>query len=234
MNEVEKKAAGEAAADMVRDGMTLGLGSGTTVDYFLRALGERVLGGMRIRGVPTSERTAHLCRRLGIDLLDFTSVDEVDLTVDGADEVDDSFRMIKGGGGALLREKMVAIASRQIAIVVDSSKLVTSLGNFPLAVEVTRFGHHLVERKLRERGIPCRLRISGDDPYITDNGHYILDCRMGIIEDPIRTEAGLKGMNGIVATGLFIGLCDTLIVGRGKDVEIRRRQSPETREIGRG
>lgn len=223
MQDAEKKVAGEAAATMVAHGMTLGLGTGTTVDFFLRALGELVRSGMKVRGVATSERTARLCHQLGIELLDFESVDEIDLSVDGADEVDDELRMIKGGGGALLREKMVAVASRHIVIIVDSSKIVPVLGNFPVPVEVIRFGHHQVERRLLERSLSCKLRLSRDDPYITDNGHYILDCHLGAISDPVATEASLKSISGVVDTGLFVNLCHTLIIGRGTHAEIRRK-----------
>ncbi|MEO5373940.1 MAG: ribose-5-phosphate isomerase RpiA [Alphaproteobacteria bacterium] len=224
MQNQEKKLAGEAAADMVRNGMTLGLGTGSTVAFFLRALGEKVKSGMKVRGVPTSERTANLCHQLGIELLDFASVDTIDLCVDGADEVDREFRIIKGGGGALLREKIVALASRRNVIIVDSSKMVDRLGAFPLPVEVVRFGHHHVARRLREKGVIVQLRITGDDPYITDNGHYILDCRMGLLDDPAVTEAELKSMTGVVDTGLFIGHCNTVIIGKGNEIFTRHRE----------
>lgn len=223
MQDHEKKVAGEAAAELVRDGMTLGLGTGSTVKYFLHALGEKVRNGMKVRGVPTSERTASLCHQLGIELLDFSSVDTLDLCVDGADEIDHDFRMIKGGGGALLREKVVATVARENVIIIDSSKLVDRLGSFPVPVEVVRFGYLHLERRLRARGFDLQLRISGDDPYITDNGHYILDCRMGTIADPSALEADLKTMTGVVDTGLFIGFCHTVIVGRGNEAILRRK-----------
>ncbi|MBF0562511.1 MAG: ribose-5-phosphate isomerase RpiA [Alphaproteobacteria bacterium] len=223
MHEIEKKAAGKAAAAMVEDGMLLGLGTGSTVDFFLRALGERVADGLMVRGVASSLRTAHLCKRLHIEMLDLASVNEVDLCVDGADELDRQFHMIKGGGGALLREKMVASIARHVTIIVDSTKLVTTLGAFPLPVEVNCFGYQLVERRLRALGIAPRLRLSDNAPYLTDNGHYILDCSMGAIPDPVGLEAKLKSLTGVIDTGLFLGLCHTAIIGRGTEVEIRRR-----------
>lgn len=215
MQDDEKKTAGEAAVELVRDGMTLGLGTGSTVAYFLKALGKKVQNGMNVRGVPTSERTAHLCHQLGIGLVDFASVESLDLTVDGADEVDHDFRMIKGGGGALLREKIVALASKRNVIIADSSKVVERIGTFPLPVEIIRFGYQQVERRIEEMGVKPTLRISGDDPYITDNGHYILDCRTGPIDDPKALEAQLKSLTGVVDTGLFLTHCHTLIIGMG-------------------
>ncbi len=223
MQEAEKKAAGQAAAGLVSDGMTLGLGTGSTVDHFLVALGDRVREGLRVSGIPTSERTAARCRELGIALTGFASVDRIDLTVDGADEIDGRLDMIKGGGGALLREKIVASAAGRVAIIVDSGKVVDALGAFPVPVEVTRFGHEWVEQKLRVGGIECGLRMAGDDPYVTDNDHYILDCRMGRIEDAPALDAEIQAIPGVVETGLFVGLCHTLIVGRGDTAEFHER-----------
>lgn len=220
MQNVEKRVAAEGALQLVRDGMTLGLGTGSTVAYFLKALSEK---GLKIRGVPTSERTATQCRALGIELLDIHSVTTLDLTVDGADEVDHKFRMIKGGGGALLREKLVAEISQHVAIIIDSSKLVDVLGDFPLPVEVVRFGYQQVERRLKDMGVDLRLRFVGDDPYTTDNGHYILDCRLGAIGDPDALAKELKAITGIVDTGLFLNHCDTLIIGKGNDLVVRRK-----------
>ncbi|MBF0130052.1 MAG: ribose-5-phosphate isomerase RpiA [Alphaproteobacteria bacterium] len=224
MQNDEKRIAGEAAVELVRDGMTLGLGTGSTVAFFLKALGEKVRLGMKVRGVPTSERTAHLCHQLGIELLDFASVDRLDLNVDGADEVDHDFRMIKGGGGALLREKLVALASRRNVIIADSSKAVERLGAFPLPVEIVRFGHHQIKRRIEEMGVRSTLRITGDDPYITDNGHYILDCQTGPIPDPAALEAWLKSVTGVVDTGLFLCHCHTLIIGKGDEAIRRNKQ----------
>ena len=209
----EKELAGKKAAELVEDGMTLGLGTGSTVECMLYALGDRVKAGLKIKGVPTSERTAALCHKLGIELVDFFQVDRLDLAIDGADEIDVNFQMTKGGGGALLREKIVAEAADKVAIMVDSTKLVDKLGAFPLPVEIVKFGHPQTEAKIRAMGIDFSLRSSGDDPYSTDNGNYILDCKMGTIDEQA----------GVVDTGLFIDLCDYLVIGTGDVAEIRNK-----------
>lgn len=220
----EKRIAGAAAADLVLDGMVLGLGTGSTVEHFLAALGEKVKTGMRVRGVPTSERTAKVCHGLGIEVLDFASVDALDLAIDGADEIDGHFQMIKGGGGALLREKIVAAAAREVAIIVDASKVVPMLGAFPLPVEIVRFGYQTVERKIRDRGIDFTLRHAGDNPFVTDNGNFILDLKMGpTIADPAKLHAELDAIPGVVDTGLFIDLCHVLLVGQNGEVRTLRR-----------
>lgn len=219
----EKRIAGTAAADLVEEGMVLGLGTGSTVECLLAALGEKVKVGMRVRGVPTSERTAKICHQLGIEVLDFASVDTLDLAIDGADEIDGNFQMIKGGGGALLREKIVAAAASQVAIMVDSSKVVDVLGAFPLPVEIVRFGYQTVERKVRDLGIDFTLRHAGDNPYVTDNGNFILDLKMGQIPHPAALHNELAAIPGVVDTGLFIDLCHVLVIGQGTEVRILRR-----------
>ncbi len=218
--DINKQMAGAAAAEMVEDGMVLGLGTGSTVNFFLRALGEKVAAGMRVAGIPTSERTATLCREVGIGLLDFAEVGRLDLAVDGADEIDPDFHMIKGGGGALLREKMVAAAADRVVIAVDPSKRVESLGAFPLPVEVVPFGHQQVERRLDAMGISYRLRLADGKPYVTDNGNLILDCGMGDIDDPRALHDSLNAITGVVDNGLFIDLCHCLIVGADGRVEV--------------
>lgn len=219
----EKRIAGAAAADLVEEGMVLGLGTGSTVECLLAALGAKVKAGMRVRGVPTSERTAKVCHQLGIEVLDFASVDTLDLAIDGADEIDGNFQMIKGGGGALLREKIVAAAAKQVAIMVDSSKVVDVLGAFPLPVEIVRFGYQTVERKIRDRGYDFTLRHAGDNPFVTDNGNFILDIKMGQIPRPAALHDELKAIPGVVDTGLFIDLCHVLVIGQGTEVRTLRR-----------
>ncbi len=219
----EKKAAGRAAADMVEDGMVLGLGTGSTVDFFLRALAERIRDGLDVRGVPSSERTAMRCRDLGIELTDFKATDTFDLTIDGADEIDSAFQMIKGRGGALLREKIVAASAQKVVIIVDSTKLVDRLGSVAVPVEVVRFGHERVVRRLETQGVKCALRMAGDIPYTTENGHYYLDCDFGLIANPPAIQARLMATAGVVETGLFVGMCNVLIIGRGEETVVKRR-----------
>lgn len=220
----EKRLAGIATADLVKEGMILGLGTGSTVECFLDALGEKVKAGMTVRGVPTSERTAAVCHDLGIEVLDFASVDELDLAIDGADEIDGNFQMIKGGGGALLREKVVASAAKQVAIMVDSSKVVETLGDFPLPVEIVRFGFQQTCYKLIKKGFEFDLRLAGENPYVTDNGNFILDIKMGpTITNPAGLHMDLTNTPGVVDTGLFIDLCHTLVIGQGTDVRILHR-----------
>lgn len=220
----DKKIAGEAAVALVRDGMILGLGTGSTVAFFLEALGEKIRQGMKVRGVPTSQRTAAYCHSLGIELLDNCSVERLDLTVDGADEIDYKFCMIKGGGGALLREKIVAEISERVVIIVDSTKVVKRLGAFPVPLEVVRFGYQQVQRRLSDMGITATLRSDGDSPYTTDNGHYILDCYTGFIDEPEALGARLKAITGVVDSGLFTNHCHTLIIGSGTKAVLRSRE----------
>ncbi len=218
--DLKKRQAAAAAAAMVEDGMKLGLGTGSTVNFFLRALGGRVAAGMRISGIPTSERTAALCRELGIGLLDFETAGRLDLAVDGADEIDPGFQMIKGGGGALLREKIVASAADRVVIAIDPSKRVDALGAFALPVEVVPFGHRQVARRLTDMGISYSLRKADGKPYVTDNGNLILDCAMGRIADPRALHDALNRITGVVDNGLFIDLCHCLVVGGDAGAEV--------------
>jgi len=211
-----KQVAGRRAAEFVEDGMRVGLGTGSTVHFALERLGERVREGLRITGVPTSVDTETKARALGIPLADLADVEALDLTIDGADEIDGNFDMVKGGGGALLREKVVAsITRRQIAIV-GADKVVARLGAFPLPIEVVPFAQAVIQRALASRGATATLRQGKDGkPYLTDNGNRILDCRFpGGIPDPALLEAELDRLPGIVETGLFVGLAHVLVVGR--------------------
>jgi ribose 5-phosphate isomerase A len=217
-----KRAAGTRAVDLhVRDGMKLGLGSGSTAHWMVRALAERVRGGLDIVGVPSSRATAELATSLGIPLADLNDIGTLDLTIDGADEIDPALTMIKGGGGCQLREKVVACASRRMIAIVDEGKLVGRLGRFPLPVEVIPFGWRVIERALREalvsRGypetVPIVLRGGEAGPFTTDNSNYILDCHLGAIADPAALAATLDCVVGIVEHGLFIGIADAAIIG---------------------
>ena len=211
--EREKKIAAEAAANLVEDGMTVGLGTGSTAAFAIRRLGARVAEGLKIRGLPTSEQSAQLAREVGISLLDFSETTDLDMTLDGADEFDPALNLLKGGGGALFREKIVAAASRRLIIFTDHTKQVAALGKFPLPVEVNPFGWQVVAGKLQALCPRVALRQSASVPFVTDNQGYILDCAFGEIPDPPALEARLKAITGIVETGLFIGMTEMICMG---------------------
>jgi ribose 5-phosphate isomerase A len=211
-----KEAAGRAAAEYARDGMTLGLGTGSTVHFTLERLSERMRAErLSLRGVATSLDTERKAQALGLPLVSLAEVETIDLTIDGADEIDPAFDMIKGGGGALLREKVVAALSRRELIVVDRSKVVERLGlRFPLPVEVVPFARAAVERALRALGASSVLRTRAGEALRTDNGNELLDCRFpGGIADAPALERELDAIPGIVESGLFIGLAHLLVIG---------------------
>jgi ribose 5-phosphate isomerase A len=229
--DVAKINAAAAAVDIVRDGMTLGLGTGSTAAHFVRLLGRRVASGLSIRGVPTSEATLRLAQECRVPLIEVDRVGAIDLAVDGADEVDPEFRLIKGGGAALLREKIVAAAARHFVVIADESKMVGRLGAFPLPVEVTPFGYTLTAAKvylaLRDTGcagtdVALRERAPGT-PVVTDGGNFVLDCRCNAIPDAETLAARLKAIVGVVEHGLFLGMARTVIVGRGRGAEVLER-----------
>jgi ribose 5-phosphate isomerase A len=219
-NEQEKEAAGRAAAKLVCDGDIVGLGTGSTAYFAVVALGERVKAGLKIIGIPTSVQTADLARTLGIPLTTLDEHPEIDITIDGADEVDPKLNLIKGGGGALLREKVVASVTKKMVVVADSGKVVATLGKFLLPVEFISFARTVVEKKIVALGATPKLRTKPDGtPYLTDNGNQILDCSFGAIADPPALASELNGMPGVVEHGLFIGLAKVALVGRGDRVE---------------
>jgi ribose 5-phosphate isomerase A len=218
-----KRAAAERAAELVTDGMRLGLGTGSTAAHFVAVIGERVRGGLKVVGVPTSEATREQAQREGIPLATLDEMPELDLTVDGADELDDDLRLVKGGGGALLREKIVASASARMVVIADSSKRVSKLGKFPLPIEVVPFGLTATERAivklLDSLGMTgeLRLRMAGDGaPYVTDGGHFILDAHLGRIDKPNVLASTLNNIPGVVEHGLFIGLASGAILATGE------------------
>ena len=220
----QKALAAAAALDFVESGMILGLGSGSTAELFVAQLGEAIKSGAleQIQGVPTSESTAALAREVGVPLIPVDQASRIDLTVDGADEVDGRFRLIKGGGGCLLREKIIANASDLMVVLVDETKLVTDLGAYPLPVEVDPFAFTITAKKifdaLRQAGVKSpdiNLRRKGDgpQPFLTDGGNYILDCACRRLPDPEEAADNLSAIPGVVEHGLFIDLARVLIVG---------------------
>ena len=208
-----KQRAAAAGAELITDGMVLGLGTGTTASYLVQILGERVRQGLRIQGVPTSEATRQLAVAEGVPLTTLEEQPVLDLCLDGADEVDPELNLIKGGGGALLREKIVASAARQRIIMVDVSKCVDCLGAFPLAVEVIPFGWEVTRRQLEQFGGVPALRQREGKPFVTDQGHYIIDCALSQIEDAPRLNHQLNQLPGVVENGLFVDMTDRLIIG---------------------
>jgi ribose 5-phosphate isomerase A len=217
----EKRLAAAKSLDFVQDGMCLGLGSGTTAAIMVELLAERIRAGLRVRGLPSSEGTRRLALRLGIPLVGFDDVTELDLTIDGADQATPSLELIKGGGGALLREKLVASLSRRVIIIVDSSKRTNLLGAFPLPVEVVKFAWRPLTERIRELGAAPELRMtSPEQPFVTDEGNYILDCHFEQISDPHGLAQALNAMPGVMEHGLFVDLADMLIVGRSDGVEL--------------
>jgi ribose 5-phosphate isomerase A len=218
-----KRQAAERSMAYVKDGMHIGLGTGSTAKHVLELLGQRVRDGLRIVGVPSSEEAAGLARQAGIPLATFTEVDVLDLAIDGADEVGPQLALIKGGGGALLHEKIVASAAKEFIVVAGEGKVVPMLGRFPLPVEVIRFAAPLVERKLAAMGGNPVLRMKHDVPYLTDEGNWIYDCRFGSIPDPERTAAELRGIIGVVEHGLFLNMATRAIVVDGQGVSILER-----------
>jgi ribose 5-phosphate isomerase A len=218
-NDQEKEAAARASLRFVKDGQIVGLGTGSTAAYFIQLLGEAVKNGLRIRGIPTSDRSREQAASLGIPLTTLDEFQQIDVTVDGADEVDPQLRMIKGGGGALLREKIVASATRQLVIVVDATKRAAVLGRFPLPVEVIKFAEALVAKKITALGAEVELRRGADGkPFLTDENNHILDCRFGQIPDADGLARQLSDMPGIVEHGLFIGMANVVLVANGSEI----------------
>lgn len=215
----EKELAAQRAIDLVEDGMILGLGSGSTANIAIRLLGERVRAtGLRVRGVPTSFLTAALAAEAGLELVELNQVTHVDLTIDGADEIAPGLALIKGGGGALLREKIVASASEKVVIIADSTKLVPVLGAFPLPVESIPFARSIVEYRLLGLGLNPKLRMAREGAFLTDQRNEIFDCHAGVIRDPEALARALAAIPGIVEHGLFLGMVQRAFVGVSGEV----------------
>ncbi|HEY4062733.1 MAG TPA: ribose-5-phosphate isomerase RpiA [Puia sp.] len=209
-----KKIAAGKAIEYIKNGMTLGLGTGSTAYWAIQGIGEMVKNGLSVRAIATSMQSEALARELNIPIVPFAEIDTIDITIDGADEVDQQLNLIKGGGGALLREKIVASATKFYIIIVDESKLVTHLGKFPLPVEVTPFGWELTMRRLKGLGAVPHMRMTGEGtPFLTDNQHYILDCSFGLIQDPVRLHEQVSAITGVMEDGFFIHMADIVIAG---------------------
>ena len=216
----QKRAAAEAALEYVKPNMRLGLGTGSTAEHFVRALAPKVAAGLKVTAVATSERTATLARELGLTVADLNSIRHLDLTVDGADEIGPGLTLIKGGGGALLREKIVAAASDRMVVIADAAKVVDTLGRFPLPVEITPFGWVVTTERIAEAAARCgcgqnlmRLRGGEAHPFKTDGGNLIADCSAESIPDPERFARLLEVIPGVVDHGLFINLASVALVG---------------------
>jgi ribose 5-phosphate isomerase A len=214
----------DRALELIKDGMFVGLGTGRAATAFVEELGKRVEQGLRIQGVPTSQKSADLARKLGIPLTTLDQVEQLDLDVDGADEVDGQLNLIKGLGGALIREKVVAAAAKQLVILVGSEKIVTKLGDHGvLPVEVVPFALPLCSRRLKALGCPPVPRQADGKLFVSDNGNHILDCRIQPIADPARLEREIQAIPGVVGTGLFIGMADLVLIQDGDNVHVRQR-----------
>jgi ribose 5-phosphate isomerase A len=218
--------AAEAALEWVRNGMTLGLGTGRAAAAFVQALGARVADGLEVTGVPTSEATADLATRLGIPLARLEDVGTLDITFDGADEVDDRLDLIKGYGGAMVREKIVAASSNQLVILVGPEKLVRHLGRRGrLPIEVLPFGEALVRRELKKLGLDADRRLDKrSETVVTDNGNWILDAKLQTPLDANALESTISAIPGVLGTGFFVGMADAVIIGSGREVEVRRAE----------
>lgn len=230
MDDLKRQAAARAV-EQVRDGMKLGLGTGSTAKHFVELLGERVKAGLKIVGVPTSEATRADAERCGVPLTTLEEVDRLDLTVDGADEIDPNLELIKGGGGALLREKIVAAASDRMIVIADESKWVPTLGRFPLPIEVIPFGlgatRRAIETVFAENGVSGQLDVrkaKDGHAFVTDGGHWIIDAHLGRIPDSPRLAAALNSIPGVVEHGLFIGLARTAVLAGPQGIRVVERR----------
>lgn len=213
--DTQKRNAAFAAADLVPDGAAVGLGTGSTFRFVLERLAERMRGGLQMRGVPTSRDTAVRAQAAGIPLIELDEIDRLDLAIDGADEVDPQKNLIKGGGGAHVRERAVAAAARELIVVVDEKKLVPVLGKaFLLPIEVLPFGWKHAERRIAATGCKPALRQQGGQPFVTDNGNYVLDCKFDGIDDPAWLDEHLNALVGVVDHGLFVGMTGRVVVGQ--------------------
>lgn len=209
----QKKIAGEKAAEYIKDGMIVGLGTGSTARYLVDKVGEMVRNGLCIQAVPTSKATEQQARQLGIPLLDINEVEAIDLAIDGVDEIDRDFNATKGGGGALFREKIVADLAKEVIWIMDESKLVEHLGDYPLPVEILPYGCQVTVRKLEKLGYHPVMRNKDGELFVTDNGNYIVDLHLSAPVDVEEVRKNLSGIVGVLETGQFLKMCARIIVG---------------------
>ena len=233
MEQLKRQAAAHALEE-VRDGMQLGLGTGSTAKHFVELLGERVRAGLKVIGVPTSEATRLDAERCGVPLTTLDEIDHLDITIDGADEVGPELSLIKGGGGALLREKIVAAASDRMIVIADDTKWVPALGRFPLPIEVIPFGlgatRRAIEQAFAQCGVSGQMAVRNAKDghvFVTDGGHWILDAKLGRIEDPARLASTLNAIPGVVEHGLFIDLASTVVLAGGGGIRVIERRKPK-------
>ncbi|MBP3476833.1 MAG: ribose-5-phosphate isomerase RpiA [Lachnospiraceae bacterium] len=216
----QKKIAGEKAAEYIKDGMIVGLGTGSTARYLVDKVGEMVRNGLRIQAVPTSRATEQQARQLGIPLLDINEVESIDLAIDGVDEIDREFYATKGGGGALFREKVVADLAKEVIWIMDESKLVEHLGDYPLPVEILPYGYRVIVRKLERLGYRPVMRKKDGELFVTDNGNYIVDLHLGAPVDVEEVRRNLHGIVGVLETGQFLKMCARIIVGTDSGAKV--------------
>ncbi len=216
----QKRIAGEKAAEYIKDGMTIGLGTGSTAYYMVEAVGKLVAGGMNLRAVPTSNATEAQAKALGIPLISIEEAEYLDLAIDGVDEIDPQFNAIKGGGGALFREKVVASAAKEVIWIMDNSKLVDAVGAFPLPIEILPYGYTHVLRQMDALELKPVLRVKDGKTFVTDNGNYIADLHLGAPMNIADVAAKLQGMVGVLETGLFLNMCKRIIVGTDDGIKI--------------
>ncbi|MHA6250778.1 ribose-5-phosphate isomerase RpiA [Oceanobacillus sp. CAU 1775] len=218
--DMQKKLAAEKSVDFIKDDMIIGLGSGSTVNWMIHKLGEKVKAGLRVEGIPSSKKTERLANEVGIPLTDFSRVERIDIAIDGADEVDSDLNLLKGGGGSLVREKIVDGYAKELIIIVDESKLVEQLGTFMLPVEVLPFGWEVTARRIAAIGGTPTIRTRGGERFLSDNGNYILDCDFGLIKNPEELHTRLKQLTGVVETGIFPNMTSKLIVAQANGVKV--------------
>lgn len=219
-----KQKAAEKAVEAIQDGMKVGLGTGSTAYWAIQKIGERVAQGLHIQAVATSQASEDQARELGIPIVPFDQIGRLDVTIDGADEVNEQLVLVKGGGGALLREKIVESNSNRLIIIVDESKDVKVLGAFPLPVEVVPFASEWTLEALQQTGCEAEWRMKDGERFLTDNGNYIADCRYGTIENPQELEIRLNQIPGVVDNGLFINMADQVIIARANgQIDVRNK-----------
>lgn len=221
----QKRIAGEKAAEYIKDGMTVGLGTGSTAYYMVEAVGKLVASGVKLRAVPTSKATEAQAQRLGIPLVSIDEVESLDLAIDGVDEIDPQFNAIKGGGGALFREKVVASSAKEVIWIMDESKLVDAIGAFPLPIEILPYGYTHVLRKMEAAGLHPVLRVKDGKTFVTDNGNYIADLHIIPPMNIADVAAKLHGMVGVLETGLFLNMCKRIVIGTDSGVKVIENES---------